>query len=98
MIATACPEGLGYHSVMGPGTLYRMREARSGTGGTLRRARTLDMIFSPGMNRYDVRDQFGPHVQFYKTWRELIAALESKHGAAARVCVLPCGLIQYAVD
>jgi nickel-dependent lactate racemase len=98
VIATACPEGLGYHSVMGPGTLFRMRGTRSGTGGTTRRTKGLDMIFSPGLNRYDVRDQFGPHVQFYKTWDELIAALKSKHGAVAKVCVLPCGSIQHPID
>ncbi len=98
VIATACPEGLGYHSVMGPGTLFRMRGTRSGTGGTTRRARGLDILFSPGMNRYDVRDQFGPHVQFCRTWDEVIAALRSKHGASAKVCVLPCGSIQYATS
>jgi nickel-dependent lactate racemase len=96
VIATACPEGLGYHSVMGPGTLFRIRGTRSGTGGTTRRARGLDMLFSPGMNRYDVRDQFGPHVQFFKAWDEMIATLENKHGALAKVCVLPCGSIQHA--
>jgi hypothetical protein len=96
VITAACPEGLGFHSVMGPGTLFRNRGHRSGTGGTTRRARGLDMLFSPGMNRYDVRDQFGPEVQFHKTWDALIAALQSKHGTQAKVCVLPCGSIQYA--
>jgi hypothetical protein len=75
-----------------------MRGTRSDAGGPVRRSRGLDMLFSPGLNRYDVRDQYGPRVQFHKTWGELISALESKHGAAAKVCVLPCGSIQYAVD
>ena len=97
-IAAACPEGLGYHSVMGPGTLFRMRGTRSNAGGPVRRTKGLDMLFSPGMNRYDVRDQYGPQVQFHKTWDELIAALESKHGPAAKVCVLPSGSIQYPLE
>jgi nickel-dependent lactate racemase len=102
VIAAACPEGLGFHSVMGPGTLFRMRGTRSGTGGTVRRARHLDFIFSPGLNRYDVEAQFGgradigPHLRFCKTWPELIEALERKHGPQAKVCVLPHGSIQHA--
>ncbi len=98
VIAAGCPEGLGYHSVMGPGTTFRMRGTRSGTGGTVRRAKGLDYIFSPGLNRYDVDDQFRgrEQIQFCKTWTELIAALERKHGPSAKVCVFPCGSIQYA--
>jgi nickel-dependent lactate racemase len=104
VITAGCPEGLGYHSVMGPGTLFRMAGRRSGTGGTVRQARGLDFIFSPGLNRHDVQAQFGnradigPRLQFCKTWDALIEALERKHGVAARVCVLPCGSIQYASE
>jgi nickel-dependent lactate racemase len=104
VIAAGCPEGLGYHSVMGPGTLFRMRGNRSGTGGTVRQARWLDFIFSPGLNRYDVEAQFGqradigPQLEFCKTWDALIDALQRKHGSSAKVCVLPCGSIQYASD
>jgi hypothetical protein len=103
VITSACPEGLGYHSVMGPGTLFRMAGKRSGTGGTVQQARGLDFIFSPGMNRFDVTAQFGNRadigaVQFCKKWEDLIEALVRKHGPAAKVCVVPCGSIQYASD
>jgi hypothetical protein len=98
VIAAGCPEGLGYHSVMGPGTTFRMRGTRSGTGGTVRRSKGLDYVFSPGLNHYDVDDQFRgrEQIQFCKTWPELIAALEHKHGTSAQVCVFPCRSIQYA--
>ena len=98
VIAAGCPEGLGYHSVMGPGTLFRMRGSRSGAGGVVRQTKALDIVFSPGLNRHDVRAQIGAHVQFCKTWPEVIATLERKHGATAKVCVFPCGSIQYATE
>ena len=104
VVTAGCPEGLGYHSVMGPGTLFRMAGKRSGTGGTVRQAKELDFIFSPGLNRYDVQAQFGSRadigarLQFCKTWDALIEALVAKHGPNARVCVLPCGSMQYASD
>jgi hypothetical protein len=104
VITAACPEGLGYHSVMGPGTLFRMAGRRSGTGGTVRQSKGLDFIFSPGLNKYDVQAQFGSRVdigsalRFCKTWETLIDALVDKHGPSARVCVLPCGSMQYAGD
>jgi nickel-dependent lactate racemase len=104
VVMGACPEGLGYHSVMGPGTLFRMRGGRSGSGGTARQNRRIDFIFSPGMNRYDVQAQFGRRadvgldLQFCKTWAELMEALERKHGASAKVGVFPCGAIQYTHD
>ena len=102
VITAGCPEGLGYHSVMGPGTLFRMAGKRSGTGGTVRQAHGLDFIFSPGLNRHDVQAQFGnradigAQLQFCKTWDALIEALVRKHGPSAKVCVVPCGSIQYA--
>jgi nickel-dependent lactate racemase len=104
VITAACPEGLGYHSIMGPGTLFRMRGTRSGSGGSERQTRWIDYIYSPGLNRYDVRAQFGsradvgPNLQFCKTWSALIEALERKHGASARVGIFPCGAIQYTSD
>ena len=63
----------------------------------MRRSKGLDYIFSPGLNRYDVDDQWKgrEQIQFCKTWADLIAALERKHGTSARVCVFPCGSIQY---
>lgn len=98
VITSACPEGLGYHSVMGPGTSFRMRN-RSGIGGSNSAVPQIrQVIFSPGMNRYDVKAQFGPQTIFCKTWPEVVALLEKEYGPAAKVGVFPCGAIQYGGD
>ncbi len=96
VITAACPEGLGFHSVMGPGTLYKERSRRSGTGGRVTRVPDGSrIIFSPNLNKYDVRNQFGENARLCRTWPEVLDALEAKHGAQAKVGVFPCGAIQY---
>jgi len=96
VLVTASPEGLGFHSVMGPGTLFRER-GRSGVGGRAPKPTAVhkNIVFSPNMNRYDARALYGEETAFCKTWPEVLAILEQKHGASAKVCVLPCGAIQY---
>lgn len=95
VLTAACPEGLGFHSVMGPGTLFKLR-GRSTTGGRERDAgRVKRIVVSPNLNKYDVRAQFGEEVVFCRTWEQARALLEADHGPQARVCVFPCGAIQY---
>jgi putative hemolysin len=80
---------------MGPGTLFRER-GRSGVGGRAPKASVhKNIVFSPNMNRYDARALYGEETTFCETWAEVLAILEQKHGASAKVCVLPCGAIQY---
>ena len=98
VITSACPEGLGYHSVMGPGTMYRAT-GRSGVGGTVRtEPRERQILHSPNMNIYDVRSLRGDDYIFYKTWDEVLEDLQRQHGASAKVCVFPTGAIQYGGD
>jgi hypothetical protein len=95
VLTAACPEGLGFHSVMGPGTLFKLR-GRSTTGGREREAgKVKRIVVSPNLNKYDVRAQFGEEVVFCRTWEQARALLEADHGPQARVCVFPCGAIQY---
>lgn len=97
VITAACPEGLGFHSVMGPGTLFKERgRARMAAEGA-ERQRPREIVFTPNMNKYDVRAQFGPDVIHYRTWPEVLADLERHHGPAAKACVFPYGAIQYGV-
>ena len=50
VLVTASPEGLGFHSVMGPGTLFRER-GRSGVGGRAPKASVhKNIVFSPNMS------------------------------------------------
>jgi len=96
VLTAACPEGLGFHSVMGPGTLFRIRGTRSGTGGRERPVATpRRIIFSPNMSKHEVRAQFGESALFCKTWPETLALLQQHHGDGAKVAVFPCGAIQY---
>jgi nickel-dependent lactate racemase len=99
VLSAACPEGLGFHSVMGPGTLFKERGRRSGTGGTDREApKVRRVIFSPNLNKYDVAAQFGQDAIHCKTWDEVLAILTKEHGESAKVGVFPCGAIQYGVS
>jgi nickel-dependent lactate racemase len=93
VIATASPEGLGFHSLMGPGTRLRLRAlaAQEGPQGG------AHVVFSPNLHREDVRAMWGDSVEFCRTWTELLSLLEDVHGPEAKVCVYPCGAMQYGV-
>jgi nickel-dependent lactate racemase len=85
VIASASPEGLGWHSVLGPGTQLAGRpSARKGT-----------IVFSPGCNRWDVRAKFGEEALHRRTWAEVVAELGRRHGDRPRVAVFPAGALQY---
>jgi nickel-dependent lactate racemase len=87
VICAACPEGLGWHSVLGPGTALAGRPGKP-------QHRTV--VFSPGINKWDCSAKFGPEAIFCKTWPEVLAVLEKAHGAQAQVAVFPAGAMQMA--
>lgn len=86
VIATASPEGMGFHSVFGAGAELRGKPSPQ-------RWRTI--IFSPNLNKWDVMLMYGEHATFCKTWDEVLAELQRIHGKQARVSVFPYGSIQY---
>jgi len=89
VICTACPEGFGWHSVMGPGT------ALAGKPGK-RSHRTV--VFSPGVNQWDVMAKFGEDVTHCRTWAQVLEFLRPAHGDQARVAVFPTGAMQMAAE
>ena len=91
VIATASPEGLGYHSLMGPGTQLRLKQLADQAG----KLQWAGILFSPNLHAEDVRAMYGDAVAFCKTWEQVLAILEARHGASARVCVFPTGAMQY---
>jgi lactate racemase len=98
VITAACPEGLGFHSVLGPGTLLRERSRPPASGRRVTRPPERSrIIFSPNLNKYDVRNQFGEDALLCKTWPEVLQTLQARHGNQAKVSVFPCGSIQYGV-
>jgi nickel-dependent lactate racemase len=98
VLTACCPEGLGFHSVMMPGTTFRLRGTRSGTGGSEgREAKVQQIVFSPNLTRYEAKALFGEEAVLCKTWDETRALLEQTHGAKTKVAVFPTGAIQYGV-
>ena len=85
VIASACPEGLGWHSVLGPGTQLAGRPgARPGT-----------IVFAPGCNRWDVAAKFGDGALACTSWEQVRAEIARRHGDGPRVAVFPAGALQY---
>ncbi len=97
VITAACPEGLGFHSVMMPGTLFRERGRMQAQAYAHAAPKIRQILFSPGLTRYEARAQFGEETTFYKTWPEVVADLERTYGASAKVCVFPCGAMTHGV-
>jgi len=97
---SACSEGAGYHLVMGPGTIFRQRtSAQVGvalTGSAARELQARNILFAPGINAREARLLYEDQYLFCKTWDAVLATLEERHGATARVCVFPYGALQHA--
>jgi hypothetical protein len=93
VVATASSEGLGFHSLLGPGTALRRRMLDNPRA----KVHWADVVFSPNLCREDVRGLYGDEAAFCQTWPEVIARLEEKHGRSARVTVFPCGAIQEGI-
>ena len=89
VMCSASPEGLGWHSVLGPGTALR---------GKPRPPARRTILFSPGINKWDAASLFGEGVIFCKTWQAVLSELENYHGADAKVSVFPAGALQRAAD
>ncbi len=89
VIISACPEGLGWHSVLGPGTALRGKPSAP-------RKRTF--LFSPGVNRFDCESLYGSHVTLFRKWDLMISALQHLHGEKARVAVFPAGALQMSAS
>lgn len=86
VIASASPEGLGWHTIFGPGTAL---------GGRISSPKWRTIFFSPGVNHWDVRAKYGDDVHFCKTWPEVLTELQRIHGEDCHVAVFPYGAMQY---
>jgi lactate racemase len=103
---SACPEGAGYHLVMGPGTIFRQRTGRqvgaalTGSGAKEVQAHgdPTAILFAPGVNAREVRLLYGDQYLHCRTWDEVLAILQERHGPTAKVGVFPCGALQHAAQ
>ena len=89
VMCSASPEGLGWHSVLGPGTALRGKPGKPAR-------RTI--LFAPGVNKWNSISLFGEEVIFCKTWDEVQSELERHHGPGSKVSVFPAGALQRAAD
>jgi nickel-dependent lactate racemase len=89
VIAATASEGLGYHSLFGPG--MRLAAQRP------TRVRGRDLVFfSPGVSLGALSDPTRSGTVLLPTWKDTLAWLSAKHGASARVAVFPCATMQLA--
>jgi lactate racemase len=87
VIAATSSEGLGYHSLFGPGMRLAAKRPT--------RVRGRDLIFyAPGMSRGGLSDDTRPGTVLLPTWEDTVAWLTAKHGAKASVAVFPCATMQ----
>jgi lactate racemase len=91
VVALAGSEGIGFHSLFGPGMRL------GGTRATRVRGRDL-VFFSPGVERGELNDAARAETPLFATWAETRRWLEDKHGARATAAVFPCATIQLAEE
>lgn len=98
VLASACSEGAGFHLVLGPGTYLRTKRGTGRGAWPVGDAKDVQaIVFSPGVNRQDVRSLYGDDMPLCQTWPEVLEILQRRHGGSAKVCVFPCGAMQYGV-
>jgi nickel-dependent lactate racemase len=89
VIAAASTEGLGFHSLFGPGMHLAAPRAT--------RVRDRELVFfAPGMTPGCLSPGTAEGTTMFATWEQTRGWLEAKHGPSARVAVFPCATIQLA--
>lgn len=84
IVAAACPQGRGHHSLHGPGMrLYRDPVKRSYLDGR------ETVIYAPSVSTFDVRKSFWPGYAHARTWDDVVAALKQRHPDGGRMVVFP---------
>jgi nickel-dependent lactate racemase len=91
VLMAACREGLGSHSLFGPGgRLFRRPAVKSFLNG-----RSL-WFYSPGVDAAAARVVAHESYPFYSEWDRLVNALKRQLRPDARIGVVPCGPLQIA--
>ncbi|MBP7148524.1 MAG: DUF2088 domain-containing protein [Acidobacteria bacterium] len=84
VVAAACPYGLGFHSLHGPGMrLYREPVRRPYLEG-----REL-IVYAPALSEADVRRSFWTGYPHLRRWEDVVALLRSRHPDGGRMIVFP---------
>jgi nickel-dependent lactate racemase len=84
IVAAACHDGVGHHSLHGPGMrLYHEPVERPYLAG-----REL-IVFAPALSTFDVRKSFWTGYPHARRWEEVLAILEKRHPHGGRMTVFP---------
>lgn len=84
IVAAACPEGRGHHSLHGPGMrLYRDPVERPYLAG-----RQL-IIFAPALSTFDVRKSFWGGYPHARRWEDVLRILQERHPGGGTMAVFP---------
>ena len=89
VIASACPEGAGFHLWAGPGGRHDLvyDQYRDFGGYQV-------MIYSPHLSYLEAKPTYPDNTLVFKSWQETIEELTRQHGMAASVTVFPCASLQ----
>jgi len=87
VVTTACPEGRGFHSLLGHGTRLEpkkehLREVFSSRTG---------IVFSPHLSPFDVYTYFPEDVLLFHRWEEVIRFIKEKEQGKQKVAIFPTG-------
>lgn len=89
VLCSAASEGWGFHSLHGPE--MRLPNVGSPRGRFGNRAM---IVLTPGIGSRDLSPEYRNDVTLCRSWPEVLAALEARHGPGTRAAVFPCGSIQ----
>ena len=92
VIASASPEGGGFHSLEG----YQMRLYGYHDQSKALGDRTL-CIFSPNVTSKEVGKYYSPSTLYFDAWEKLIAYLQQRFSHPCSVGIFPCASIQLAM-
>jgi len=97
VIITACSEGVGFHSLHGPGMRIYVNLAEHATYGKILRDRRV-IIYSPNLSLADVRQYYPADTRLARSWPEVMELLTAWHGDTARTVVFPCASMQLSTE
>ncbi len=83
VVTAACPDGEGLHYLASHG----MSDPAWTDEGSME-GRHL-VVHSPNVSEWDVRRHFPPSVDLCRTWSQVLAVLETRHGPVASATVYP---------
>lgn len=84
IVAAACPQGRGHHSLHGPGMrLYRDPVERPYLQGR------ETIIFAPSVSTFDVRKSFWTGYAHAQSWQQVYDRLQQRHPQGGRLLVFP---------